>query len=211
MSRIHGKPIDSEEIERIVGREFTSQSFASLCNSIAWASAGRRCSSLPSFTERVNAKDGGIDAEWEAEFPGDGNYASPLLGPGWNVFQYKQRDVFSQGREATFSSLMTGLNGAIKDLYERTGRRPDRYTLFTNLDLTHFTKGQKGRLRKKILAGYDQLTRVHVQIVGAAELAALLNNLPHLRSAFFTPEEFSTWQEAWLQHSRHKLFGANVN
>ena len=140
MSLIHGKAITSEQVESIVSREFTPQHFASLCNAIVWASSAHRCSSLPSFTERVNVTDGGIDAEWQTEIPDDHNHSSPLLGPGWNVYQFKQRDIFAQGRDKTFSSLKAGLGGAVKDLHERTGRRPDRYVLFTNLDLTFDSK-----------------------------------------------------------------------
>ena len=207
---IHGKAITSEEVERIVSRQFAPQKFASLCNSVGWTSAGKRCTFLPSFTERVNAKDNGIDVEWQTNLPDDHTYSSSLLGPGWNVFQYKKRDIFAQGRDRTFSNLKAGLKGAAKDLHERTGQRPDRYVLFTNLDLTHFTKGQKGQLKERIIDGYDQPGDVHVEIVGAADLSAFLNDLPHLRSAFFTSTRFSTWQEAWLAHTKKKLFGAKV-
>src|SRR5262249_10086588 len=35
-----------------------------------------------------------IDAEWSVELPDDGHpVPTPLLGPGWNVFQYKKRDL----------------------------------------------------------------------------------------------------------------------
>jgi hypothetical protein len=166
---------------------------------------------MPSFTERTNVKDQGIDAEWQIEMPDDGNYASPLVGLGWNVFQYKQRDIFAQGRANTFSTLMSGLKGAVKDLYTAASRRPDRYVVFTNLDLTHFTKGQKGDLKKSIRGGYSKQHKVNIEIVGAAELAALLNDLPHLRSAYFARSLFTSWTEAWLAHSKDKLFSANVS
>jgi DNA processing protein len=64
---VHGRAITAEEVERLVGREFSPRQFASLCNAVAWAISGQRCTSIPSFTERVNAKDGGIDAEWDFE------------------------------------------------------------------------------------------------------------------------------------------------
>lgn len=216
MTLVHGQRITAEEIERIVSRRFTPQAFASLCNAVAWASSRRRCSSLPSFTERVNVKDGGIDAEWQAELPDDDNYSSPLLGPGWNVFQYKRRDIFAAGREQAFSSLKAGLKGAARDLSERTSRRPDRYVLFANLDLTHFTPAEKAaspqeaELRESVLEGYDRPDDVHVEIVGAAELAALLNDCPHLRSAYFTPDRFSTWERSWADHRQQKPFGKSV-
>ncbi|HHP7243171.1 MAG TPA: hypothetical protein ACFE0H_00650, partial [Elainellaceae cyanobacterium] len=59
---VHGQPINAEEIERIVSREFSPERFVLLCNSVAWASTGKECSSLPSFTERIYVPDGGRDA-----------------------------------------------------------------------------------------------------------------------------------------------------
>ncbi|MDA2916280.1 hypothetical protein MYX64_05490 [Nitrospinae bacterium AH_259_B05_G02_I21] len=207
MSLVHGKAISAEKIERIVGRKFTPTDFASLCNAIAWASSGLRCGSLPSFTERVNDKDGGIDTEWQTVLPDDSDYISPLLGPGLNIFQYKKRDIFTQVRAKTISNVRASLKGAIKELQDRTGRRPDRYVFFTNIDLSH---KQKASLRKNILEDYDQPKKVQIEIVGAGELAAFLNNLPHLRSTFFATSKFSTWEEAWLFHNRQRLYGANV-
>jgi hypothetical protein len=202
----HGLPLEASFVEDVISRQFGPKQFASLCNAIVWASSGRECRSLPSFTERVNAKDGGIDAEWNADLPNDGAFAAPLMGPGWNVFQYKQRDIFAQGREKTFTDLRSGLASAMKKLYQETGRRPDRYVLVTNVDLTHYAKGQKAGLKTSILKGYDQPTRVRIEIVGAAELASMLNSLPHLRSAFFAPDRFSTWQDYWDMHIRQTAY-----
>lgn len=207
MPPVHGRSIAATEIEDVVSREFTPQRFASLCNAISWAASGRRCPSLPSFTERVNAKDGGVDSEWQADLPVV-DYQSPLLKSGWNVAQYKQRDVFAQGRAATFRGLAAGLKGAIRDVVARTGRQPSKYVLFTNVDLTHLTKGQKATLKEQILKGARR--KIPVEIVGAAELAALLNSAPHLRSAFFAAAEFATWHTAWDNLMQTKLFGAGV-
>ncbi|MDP9458603.1 MAG: acyl-CoA thioesterase [Actinomycetota bacterium] len=45
--------------------------FASMCNAVAWAVAGKKGgASVPSFTERVKVDDYGIDAEWDVECPG---------------------------------------------------------------------------------------------------------------------------------------------
>jgi hypothetical protein len=52
---------------------------------------------MPSFTERVKAKDYGIDAEWDVEHVGDG-HDHRLLGSGWNVYQYKMRDLSNRDR-----------------------------------------------------------------------------------------------------------------
>lgn len=203
MPAVSGRAISSEELERNCSRRFDAKKFASLCNAIVWASAGRRCPTLPSFTERVNAKDGGIDAEWTIEYAdNDGGAFSALLGPGWNVYQYKQRDIFARGRDQTLSHLKSGLAGAIRDLHENTGRRPQRYVIFTNIDLTHLTNGDKGLLKERILEGYDQPESVQVEVVGAAELSVFLNDFPHLRGAFFEHTLFCDWEQAWQQHLR---------
>jgi hypothetical protein len=101
MAQVHGREVTSEGIERLTGRDFGPAGFASMCNVISWASAKKRPSSLPSFTERVNVRDDGVDAQWDTELPED-DYSSPLLGPGWNVFQYKQREIAAVGRERVF-------------------------------------------------------------------------------------------------------------
>jgi hypothetical protein len=82
--------------------------------------------------------------------------------------------------------------------------------LFTNVDLGHSTGGQKGQLREKILEGYDRPGDVRAEIVGAAELASFLNEVPYLRSAFFGAPDFSTVEEEWLKHSAEKPFGADA-
>jgi hypothetical protein len=210
MLSIHGRAIYSEEIEIGIGREFGDpRRFPSLCNSLAWAYAKSASASLPSFTERVNVADLGIDAEWDTELPVD--HDSPLLGPGWNVFQYKQHDVSARGRGRAFSRLKDELRGAVEELHKRAGRRPERYVLFTNVDLSHSTGGQKGQLREKILEGYDRPGDVRVEIVGAAELASLLNDVPYLRSAYFDASDFCTVGLEWLKHSAEKPSGADVD
>ena len=60
-------------------------------------------------------------------------------------------------------------------------------------------------LRKAVLTNYDEPKSVKVGIVGAAELAAMLNNLPHLRSAYFCRSDFISWDEAWQEHT-HRAF-----
>src|SRR5262249_22138288 len=65
-------------------------------------------------------------------------------------------------------------------------------------------------LQKSILKGYSDQSKVHVNIVGAGELAAFLNNHPHLRVAYFTEGLFKTWEEAHWAHLNQKLIGANI-
>ncbi len=153
--------------------------------------------------------------------PGVGG-SSPFIGAGWNVLQYKQRDIVAQDRSKIVSGLKNQLkistgkqstdgekvyHGALKDVYERNGKRSTRYTLFTNIDLTH---RQKQELKKTILEGYDQPEAVTVVVYGAADLAAFLNDLPHLRSAYFVPSQFSTWDEAWKSHAEENPIGGSV-
>jgi hypothetical protein len=155
----------------------------------------------------VNVKDRGIDVDWEVELATDVSTASPLLRPGWNVFQHKQRDVFAQGRQKTISNLIFGVKNAVKEVYENTLRRPSSYILFTNIDLTH---EEKDAVRESLLDGYDEPQNIRVEIAGAAEIATLLNSLPYLRTAYFATANFTNWQEAWNNHSRAKLAGALV-
>ncbi len=203
MSLIHGKAVSAEELERILSREFDARRFASFCNAVAWCSARQRCSTLPAFTERVNVKDKGIDASWNVTLLDDQEFASGLLGPGWNVFQYKQRDIFAQGRSATYSNIKSDMQRALKKLYEETQKRPVRYVLFTNLDLI---PAQNEELRKAILSEYDQKDQVIVSVVGAAELAAFLVDLPHVRSQYFETASCSTWEAARRRHEDEELF-----
>src|SRR2546425_4640910 len=120
MSFIHGQALSAEELERTLSREVTPQRFASLCNTVAWLTAGRTLESVPSFTERVNVKDKGIDAELELALPENAPYSSPYLGPGLNILQFKQRDVFAQGHAKTVANLKSELKAALKDLAART-------------------------------------------------------------------------------------------
>jgi hypothetical protein len=207
MTFIHGQAISAEELERALSRELTPQRFTSLCNAVAWLTAGRTLHSVPSFTERVNVKDKGIDAELELTLPADGPYASPYLGPGLNVLQFKQRDVFAQGRAKTVTNLKSELKGALKDLAERSGTHPDRYVVFTNVDLSH---EEKRALKKAAAHGYGRAKDTHIEIVGAAELTAAVNGLPHVRSGYFATASFSSWQEAKRRHTEAKVFGGAV-
>jgi hypothetical protein len=208
MTFIHGQALSAEELERALSRELTPQRFASLCNALAWLTAGRTLESVPSFTERVNVRDKGIDAQLELEMPRNLPSASPYLGPGLNILQFKQRDIFAQGRPKTVANLKSDLKGALKDLAARTGSHPDRYSVFTNIDLSH---EQKRAFKKAVAHGYTRAKDTHVEIVGAGELVAAVNGLPHVRSGYFATGSFSSWQEAKRRHSETKVFGGAVN
>lgn len=205
MPLLIGQPITARELELVTSSWFPEQ-FASMCNALAWSASGRKCPDPPSFTERVNAGDGGIDAEWTVEVPPDDHpIPTPILGPGWNIFQYKKRDLVAQDRRRIISGLKSGIREALAELVKETGRHPDRYILFVNIDLKH---DQKAALKAAILEGYDRPLKV--QVAGAAVLAALLNDHPHLRSAYFAPRSFKTWELANREHRTHKLFGSDV-
>ena len=73
MPLIHGQRILANEVEQETSK-FSPKEFASLCNAIIWGISNKQCLSLPSFTERTNVKDGGIDAEWINEFSSDSGY-----------------------------------------------------------------------------------------------------------------------------------------
>lgn len=203
MLAVYGIAISAEEIERVLSREFDARRFASLCNAVTWCSSRQRSMTIPAFTERVNVRDDGIDAAWDVNLAGDHVSASGLIADGWNVFQYKQRDVFAQGRAKTYSNIKSDMNRALKALYENTHQRPARYVLFTNLDLT---PAQNGELCEAILLDYDQKNSVTVSVIGAAELAAFLTDLPHVRAAYFDTDNFCTWEIAQQRHEELEAF-----
>jgi len=207
MSLFIGQAINGTVLEQVTSA-WSPKRFASMCDSLAWVASGRQFLQLPSFTSRVYASDGGIDAEWDIEIPEDeGPIPTPLLGPGWNVFQYKKRDLMAQDRSKIISNLKSGLLGAVEEIYNRFDRTPDRYVLFVNVDLKH---DQARAIKEAILSEYSHPSDLHIEVVGAAELAALLNNYPHLRAAYFVPISFKTWEEAYRAHRSHKFLGADV-
>lgn len=207
MALLVGQPINARELEQATS-QWSPDRFASMCNDLVWAESGRQCPSLPSFTTRVNTADAGIDAEWEVAIPEGGPVLpTPIVGQGWNVFQYKKRDLIAQDRRRIISNLKSSLKKAVAKLAKERDRHPDRYILFLNVDLKH---DQTIALKKAILEGCDQSVEIHVEVVGAAEIAALLNNHPHLRAAYFTPLSFKTWEEANRSHRAQKLFGFDV-
>ncbi|MGH7771051.1 MAG: hypothetical protein ACREQA_02295 [Candidatus Binatia bacterium] len=207
MALLIGQPIDANELEKVTST-LPPEQFATLCNTVAWAASARDFQTIPSFTSRVNVKDGGVDAEWRVEIPLDDRHIpTPVLGPGWNVFQYKQRDVFARKRQPTISRLRSSLTGALKEVEKNFGRKPDRYVLFVNV---HLTPNETASIKKSILANDSEDSRAHIEVIGAAELAALLNDHPHLRAAFFIPLAFQTWKGAYDTHRDRKRFGSHV-
>jgi hypothetical protein len=207
MALLVGQPIDARELEQTTS-QWSPDRFASMCNNLVWAISGRQYPKLPSFTERVNSADGGIDAEWQVEIS-DGAHAlpTPIVGPGWNVFQYKKRDLIAQDRRRIISHMKSSLKKAMVGLTRELAKTPSRYVLFLNVDLKH---DQTLALKDAILEGYSRRSEIQVEVIGAAEIAAFLNNQPHLRAAYFAPLSFKTWEEANRSHRTQKLFGFDV-
>src|SRR4029077_17664717 len=120
----------------------------------------------------------------------DGALPTPIVGPGWNVFQYKKRDLIAQDRKRIISNIKSSLKGSLANLRRQGHKPPDRYILFLNVDLKH---DQTLAVKNAILEGYAHTYEVHVEVIGAAEIAAVLNSQPHLRAAYFSPLAFKTW------------------
>ena len=89
---VHGRQIGARDIETIISLHFRDlREFVNLCNSVSWAEEGSGGTSVPSFTERYEVADGGIDTEWIAfEVPATNHVPRSLLVNGWNVYQYKR-------------------------------------------------------------------------------------------------------------------------
>ena len=207
MPLLHGADISAAEIEDEVGR-WTAERFARLCNAVAWAHAwpGSEQQATPSFTERVNVADNGIDAEWQRDFSAGELSAAAILSLriGTNVFQYKKRGAGPANRNSFVSVLLSDLRGAALVVESRTGKRLASYILWTNIDLT---LEQKGALRAAMLKGIGSrdTAELYTDVVGAAELAAFLNDLPHLRSAFFATIAYQDWGRALEAHRRQSI------
>ena len=196
MPLIHGQDVGAGELKREISRDAVR--FARLCNAIAWASARQGVQALPAFTERVIVADNGIDAQWQGEFVSEGLEPNIFLAAGMNVFQYKKREVTEETRAQIASSLVSDLRGATLDVERRSEFALSSYVLFTNIDLT---TEQHVRIQAAIAEGLAE-PRVRVGIVAAADLSAMLNQLPHLRSAFLATDAYRAWRESWEAHQR---------
>jgi hypothetical protein len=202
MALVHGQNISAEEIEREVSR-WDAVLFARLGNAIAWASTWQSTPTLPAFTEPVNVADNGIDAQWLGTIELDDTTRPSLLRSGNNVFQYKKREVTEQTRARIVSALAAELRGAAAEIEQEKLQPLSSYVFFfTSVDLT---VEQHATLSAAVLDGISD-GHVSVGIVGAAELAAMLNGLAHLRSAFFATGAFRTWGESWNAHECALIF-----
>jgi hypothetical protein len=161
---------------------------------------------IPVFTERVHVADNGVDAEWERALTAEEapTALKPLLQPGLNVFQYKKRGAGPGNRADIVAGLVAELRRAVVDVETRTGKTLASYVLWMNVDLS---VDQHERLRAAILDGHsaDEGVPIDANIIGAAELAAIINDLPHLRSAFFATDAFQDWGLSFEAHQRASL------
>ena len=204
---LHGTEISADEIETEIAR-WSAERFARLCNAVAWASPclkGWR-QTIPVFTERVHVADNGIDAEWEGVLTAGEAPTSlePLLQPGLNVFQYKRRGAGPGNWAGIVRGLVAEVRRAVVDVETRTGKTLASYVLWTNVDLS---VDQHERLRAAILDGRSDDGRgpIHANVIGGAEFAAVINDLPHLRSAFFVTDAFQDWGLSFEAHQRESL------
>lgn len=202
-SIIHGQAIIADQIEGICSY-WNPLQFTALCNNVIWATIFNSINAIPKLSERVIVSDDGIDAE----FMGDVSTSSlkssnPFIKTGYNVFQFKKRDIRTRSRAEILSNLNSNLKGAIQHIYTETGQSVNNYVLFTNVSLA---TGDHDKLEKNLLAGYSG-TKPSINIVGASELATLINNVPHIRSAFFVSSGFSSWEKSYEKSKNASMYG----
>lgn len=198
--------ITAEMIEDIFSKNSDSIRFANFCNAVIVAEGLVAPPTLPILSEKPGA-DGGIDSEWTIPAEPTSSFTSPFLSPGWNVFQYKARSIVGGGRERAYSNLCNDLKGALKKLLNRLMQPKPccRYTLFTNLQLgvettasTHsgsLLNAQRTQLKKAIAEETDGSTQL--EIIDAAQLAAIVNKHPALRLTYFSAPVAKSWNDAW--------------
>ena len=201
---MHGQDIQSTDVE---GSTFhwDAGRFAGLCNDLVWAETERHTGKIPLMTGRIFVADNGEDAEWIGTPRRGARRSGRFLRPGTNVFQYKKRSVSNTDRPAIVRSLRSKLRGAIADVEERTGKTVASYVLFTNVDMT---LPEQEALARAIRHGREE---VNVAIICAAHVAAALNDLPHLRSAYFVTQDYRTWEVAWEAHAALVVSGATID
>ena len=212
--------ITAEKIEDVFGKQSDSTRFANFCNAVIVAECSVAPPTLPMLSEKPGA-DGGIDSEWTIPTEHTSSFTSPFLSPGWNVFQYKARSIVGGGRDRAYTNLCSGLKGALKILLNRlTETKPcSRYTLFTNLQLgvettartqsSSLLNSQRNQLKMAITEGIVGST--HLEIIDAAQLAAIVNKHPALRLSYFTEPVAKSWNDAWETERKFKDYKVSVS
>jgi hypothetical protein len=174
----HGQYIDADKIERLTASWDGSQ-FETLCNAYVWSIAPHaQLSSL------ANTPDGGIDAEviMDENWDEDRN---PVLKRGWNVFQYKKR--YSR---KDWNNIKSNVKGKFKELSSQ--KTLSKYILITNIPLS---RDQIAKIEGAIADGLEPKPLERIEIIDAGKLEAFLNNYPHIRTSFFSDNDFQTWQD----------------
>ncbi len=211
--------VTAEFIEDTFGRHSDSVRFANFCNSVVVAVSSRSMPTMPILSEKAGA-DGGIDGEWTIPPDRVADFSSPFALPGWNVFQFKARSVDGRGRNAALSKLTGDSDGALAKLLERVAQAKEcsKYSFFTNLQLGLETQSktlddkllQKQRQELKDAIANDSAGTTPVEIVDAAQLAAIVNAHPALRLTYFSATVARPWDEAWALENRVKDYKVSV-
>src|SRR6266849_669510 len=188
----YGQRISGSDVEGL-GAQGGAQEFVRLCAALIGATLAREigAGALPQVTERIEVPDGGVDAEYVSPNPLDVAETGGLIGPGRTVYQFKYRDPTRRPRSRLVGELAAQL--------ARDGLRLttpcDRYVLMTNLDLT----GAETHRLVQTLGAWPTLTAARIVVLGAAELALALNDLPHLRHLFVGDSRLCTLELAELE------------
>ncbi len=181
-----GTAITPAEVERLVsswGDEGPGR-FAVFCDAVAGWEAFR-VGGVPLTTGRRSVPDGGVDI-WIHLDADQARQLSPgtLLREGRNVIQVKFKSVLSGNPGSRLSALKTAIRGGWNDVSEFLKAEPDRYLLFTNLDLS---RPEKDKLVAEILDATAEPAsiRSRVEVVDASALALFMNERRSLLAGFF--------------------------
>jgi hypothetical protein len=141
--------------------------------------------SVPDLTGRIFVADGGVDGKVELSVEQAQKLPdASLLKAGLNVLQYKWKDFSCGDAQKRLSSLTKTPNVSCwRQVSTTLGRAPERYLLFTNLDLT---SQEKLQLKRSILGdAFSEELSFRVSIIAAAEIAAFCNGHRVLTAGFF--------------------------
>jgi hypothetical protein len=188
---VFGQAVTAVDVEHL--RADTGPTdFVRVCGALIGHALAERVGAviLPQISKRINAPDGGIDAEYTTPEALSVPETGGLIGPGRTVFQIKYRDVSASRRSAIIQNLIEQL----RKEFRRVGSRCDRYVLLTNV---HLWGPQQRRLRDVLVESCPDVANKQIVIWGAVEIALSLNLAPHLRDFFFPEGGPATPLEGW--------------
>lgn len=188
MRPVFGTSVTASDVERLTSQQ-GERAFVCLCATLVSSAIGEALGdfAVPNWTERISAPDRGVDAEYTA--PANMVEAGGLVGPGRNVYQVKLRRVGTRPARSVIQQLRKGITGGLKELLAKDGSLPDRYILLVNLDLSRSDRLSISQVLRKDCPEFGDRPLI---VWGAAEIAARLNNHPHVRHAFFSEGVFCT-------------------